>query len=90
MARTVDKDGQYCPAHSVCPSTCADDEIACTYGVDERGCEEATLCRAKGKNFDDELCDGVCPPTCKAFEILTSNGNDARGCEIASSCIPIA
>jgi len=90
MARTVDTDGQYCPAHSVCPNTCADDEIACTYGVDERGCEEATLCRAKGKNFDDELCDGVCPPTCKAFEFLTSNGNDARGCEIASSCVPIA
>jgi len=87
--RTEDIEGHWCPAHSVCPANCADDQIACTYGIDDRGCQEAVLCRAKGTDYDDELCVGVCPPTCKANEILTSSGPDAKGCEVAPTCISI-
>jgi len=79
---------EWCPEHSVCPSNCASDEIACNYGIDERGCQEATLCRPKGRDLDDELCPGVCPPTCLASEILTSSGTDNKGCELASTCQP--
>jgi hypothetical protein len=89
IQRTEDKDGHWCPAHSVCPANCAADEIACTYGIDARDCQEATLCRAKGENFDDEECPGVCPPTCLASQILTTVDPDARGCEVKPICVNI-
>merc|ERR1712066_97426 len=86
--RPYDNDGQWCPAHSVCPSTCTEDEITCTYGIDARGCQEAPLCRARGTDLDGELCPGVCPPTCSADETLTSQQPNAKGCEVASICVP--
>merc|ERR1712018_317329 len=57
--------------------------------VDARGCQEATLCRAKGTDKDGELCLGVCPPTCGADEILTAGSTDEKGCETAPTCVPI-
>merc|ERR1719220_1570538 len=74
---------------SVWQANCQPDEIACTYSVDSRGCQEATLCRAKGTDKDGELCLGVCPPTCGADEILTAGATDAKGCETAPTCVPI-
>jgi len=87
--RTKDNDGNWCPAHSVCPSNCGADAIECNYGIDARGCQMAPLCRAKGKNNDGDLCPGVCPPTCSKTEVLTMNGKGLEGCEVAPTCVAL-
>ena len=87
MARTVDYDGNYCPAHSVCPANCDAGEATCHYGIDSRGCQEAAVCIPRGNDSDGELCPKVCPPSCSSDkETLVSVGFDAKGCQLAPIC----
>ena len=86
--RTKDDDGNYCPAHTVCPCKCNEDEVLCREGDDPRGCKGKCFCWPRGTDCDGELCEGCCPAVCAKGEVLVPGGKDEKGCELCQTCQP--
>lgn len=84
-------DGHFCPAHSVCPVYCNEDQVKCLQGSDERGCKNQCICVDKGLDGDKNVCNvgnEICPPICDAGEILVPDGYEINECPKRRKCVP--
>ena len=88
IKRAEDRDGNACPAHSVCPMQCTATEMLCSDGFDHTGCKNADRCLPRGSDTDGNLCPGQCPVVCDdETQVFCPERVMDNGCKDAGICI---